>query len=114
KRSRGAPKFVKIPGVTGVDQFGPYTLDLLRPRWLCAPANKAGEDPTAPSHPQHLLCYKTRNNSPFTRRTVFTTDQFGSQPLDLSRRIELCVPSLKNPGATTTSTTVVQTTTTSS
>jgi hypothetical protein len=113
KRSRGSVKFAKIPGVTGNDQFGPYTVDLMRPRWLCAPANKAGEDPTAPSHAEHLLCYKTRNAAPFTRRTVFTTDQFGNQQLDLMRRIELCVPSLKNPGATTTST-VAPTTTTSS
>jgi hypothetical protein len=103
KRSRGSAKFVKVPGVPAADQFGSYTVDLLRPRWLCAPANKSGEDPTAPSHPEHLLCYKTRTQR-FTRRTVFATDQFGSQALDLLRRIELCVPSAKNPGATTTST----------
>jgi len=113
KRSRGSAKFTKITGVSGTDQFGSYTVDLVRPRWLCAPANKAGEDPTAPTHPEHLLCYKTRNSASFGRRTVFTTDQFGSQPLDLLRRIELCVPSLKNPGVTTTST-VATTSTTSS
>jgi hypothetical protein len=104
KRSRGAPKFVKIPGVTGVDQFGSYSVDLLRPRYLCAPANKNNEDPTAPSHPEHLLCYKSRNNTPFAQRSAFVTDQFGSTSLLLHRRIELCVPSLKNPGATTTTT----------
>jgi hypothetical protein len=113
KRSQGTPKFTKISGVAAADQFGSYTVDLVRPRWLCAPANKAGEDPTAPSHVQHLLCYKTRNTARFTRRTAFTTDQFGSQQLELLRRIELCVPSVKNPGVTTTST-VVPTTTTSS
>jgi len=112
KRSRGAAKFSKVAGVTGVDQFGSYSVDLLQPRWLCAPASKAGEDPTAPTDAQHLLCYKTRNSAPFSRRTVFATDQFGSGPMDLIRRIELCVPSLKNPGATTTSTTVAPTTTT--
>jgi hypothetical protein len=114
KRSRGAAKFVKIPGVTGQDQFGPYSVDLMRPRWLCAPANKNGEDPTAPTHPGHLLCYKTRNNTPFAERTATVNDQFGLQNVLLHRRIELCVPSLKNAGATTTTTTVVQTTTTSS
>jgi len=115
KRSRGAPKFVKILGVTGADQFGSYTVDLLKPRYLCAPANKSGEDPTAPSHPEHLLCYKSRNSgAKFTPRNAFTTDQFGSQQLQLLRRIELCVPSLKNPGATTTSTTAVPATTTTS
>ena len=115
KRSRGTPKFAKITGVTGVDQFGSYTVDLLKPRYLCAPANKSGEDPTAPSHPEHLLCYKSRNAGvKFTPRNAFATDQFGSQQLELMRRVELCVPSLKNPGATTTSTTVIVTTTTSS
>jgi hypothetical protein len=112
RRSKGTPKFTKIVGVTGVDQFGAYTLDLLKPRWLCAPANKSGEDPTAPSHPEHLLCYKSRNSGlQFVRRNAFTTDQFGNQTLDLIRRIELCVPSLKNPGVTTTSTTAAPTTT---
>jgi len=115
KRSRGTPKFVKISGVTGADQFGSYTVDLIKPRYLCAPANKSGEDPTAPSHPEHLLCYKTRNSGvKFTPRNAFATDQFGSQQLELLRRVELCVPSLKNPGATTTSTTLVVATTTSS
>jgi hypothetical protein len=98
RKSRGAAKFVRINGVTGEDQFGPYSLDLLRPRYLCAPANKNNEDPTAPSHTGHLLCYKARNNSgPFLRRTVFTNDQFGPQNTELLRRVELCVPSLKNP-----------------
>jgi hypothetical protein len=114
KRSRGAAKFAKIPGVTGQDQFGPYTIDLLRPRWLCAPADKNGEDPTAPTHPGHLLCYKTRNHTPFAERTANVVDQFGLQNVLLHRRIELCVPSTKNAAPTTTTVTVVATTTTSS
>ena len=115
KRSRGSTKFTKISGVTGVDQFGPYTVDLIRPRWLCAPANKAGEDPTAPTHAEHLLCYKTRSAVRFAQRFVDTTDQFGNQRLELFRRIELCVPSLKNPGSpTTTTTSTLPTTTTTS
>src|SRR5262249_27098811 len=62
-----------------------------------------------------LLCYKTRNSgAKFAARNAFATDQFGSSQMQLIRRIELCVPSLKNPGATTTSTTVIVTTTTSS
>ncbi len=113
KRSRGAPRFTKVTGVSGVDQFGPYAVDLLKPRYLCAPANKNGEDPTAPTHPDHLLCYKTRNSSgQFGARTVFTNDQFETETVFLSRRVELCVPSLKNP-ATTTTTTVTTTTSSS-
>jgi len=112
KRSRGATKFTKIVGVSGQDQFGPYVVDLLKPKWLCAPANKSNEDPTAPTHPEHLLCYKTRNQSTFAQRPVFTNDQFGNQTNQLIRRIELCVPSLKDPGTTTTTTTVTPTTVT--
>jgi hypothetical protein len=114
KRSRGAPKFARVSGVTGQDQFGAYNVDLLKPRYLCAPASKNGEDPTAPLHPEHLLCYKTRNNTAFPERVVFTTDQFGAQSVRITRRIELCVPSLKNPQGTTTTSTSVQTTSSTS
>jgi hypothetical protein len=114
KRSKGAAKFTRVAGVTGQDQFGPYSVDLLRPRWLCAPANKSGEDPTAPAHPEHLLCYKTRNNTAFAQRTATLNDQFGIENVNIIRRIELCVPSLKNPGGTTTTSTTPVTTTSSS
>jgi hypothetical protein len=114
RRSRGGPKFTRVSGVTGVDQFGPYTVDLIKPRWLCAPASKNGEDPTAPTHPEHLLCYKARDQTDFDQRTVTTTDQFGSQSNLLIRRIELCVPSQKNPSAPTTTTTSTTTVTTTS
>ena len=97
KRSKGSPKFQKILGVTVQDQFGTETLDLLKPIRLCAPANKRNEDPTAPSHPFHLLCYKTKNSAFGTVQT-FTNNQFGpAQPLLIHRR-ELCVPSTKNRG----------------
>src|SRR5262249_59279792 len=109
----GAPKSQKILGVKVDDQFGTATLDLLKPARLCAPANKKNEDPTAPDHPGHLLCYKTKNSAFGTVQT-FTNSQFGpAQPLLIHRR-ELCVPSLKNPSATTTSSSTTSTTTTTS
>ena len=112
KRSKGSPKFQKILGVNVQDQFGTATLDLLKPIRLCAPANKNGEDPTAPQHPFHLLCYKTKNSA-FGMKQAFTNDQFGSaQPLLIHRR-ELCVPSTKSTGSSTTTTTPVTTTTSS-
>jgi hypothetical protein len=96
KRSQGSPKFQKILGVKVQDQFGTAMLDLLKPVRLCAPANKRNEDPSAPQHPFHLLCYKTKNSA-FGMEQTFTNDQFGpAQPLLIHRR-ELCVPSLKNP-----------------
>jgi hypothetical protein len=94
KRSKGSPKFQKILGVKVQDQFGTATLDLLKPIRLCAPANKRNEDPSAPQHPFHLLCYKTKNSA-FGMEQTFTNDQFGpAQPLLIHRR-ELCVPSTK-------------------
>ena len=114
KKSRGAPRFARINGVSAEDQFGTYTVDLVKPRWLCAPANKNGEDPTAPTHPSHLLCYKTKTQR-FNERTVFTNDQFTSTTARLIKRWELCVPSTKSAApTTTTSTTAAPTTTTSS
>jgi hypothetical protein len=114
KRSKGSPKFQKILGVQVQDQFGTATLDLLKPIRLCAPANKQNEDPSAPQHLFHLLCYKTKNSA-FGMVQTYTNDQFGpAQPLLIHRR-ELCVPSTKNgalPSTTTTST--PPTTTTSS
>src|SRR5262249_20981208 len=96
--THGAPKFQKILGVKVHDQFETTTVDLLKPIRLCAPANKNGEDPTAPQHPFHLLCYKTKT-TPFPETPTFTNSQFGpASPLLIHRR-ELCVPSLKNPGA---------------
>ena len=101
KRSKGSPKFQKILGVKVQDQFGTATLDLLKPIRLCAPANKRNEDPSAPQHPFHLLCYKTKNSA-FGMEQTFTNDQFGpAQPLLIHRR-ELCVPSTKNTGSSTT------------
>jgi hypothetical protein len=115
KRSKGSPKFQKILGVKVQDQFATVTEDLIKPIRLCAPANKENEDPTAPQHESHLLCYKTKNG-PFGEVQTYTNSQFGpDQPLLIHRR-ELCVPSTKNPGSTTsttTSSTIVQTTTTS-
>jgi hypothetical protein len=112
RRHRGAPKFQKILGVSIEDQFGPATLDLLKARWLCAPTNKNGEDPSAPGHPSHLLCYKARNAISFAQRDAFLTDQFRSDQVFLKRRVEFCVPSLKNPTVTTTTTLQATTTTT--
>jgi uncharacterized repeat protein (TIGR01451 family) len=110
KPSQGAPPFTKILGVKVHDQFETAIVDLLKPVTLCAPANKRGEDPSAPDHPSHLLCYQTKQ-APFPATKTFTNSQFGpAQPLLIHRR-ELCVPSLKDPGATTTTTTSTTTTT---
>lgn len=113
KRSRGTPKFVRQT-VTVADQFQTVTETLIKPVRLCAPTNKNGGDPTAPSHPGHLLCYKAKSQVKFGTEVHTITNQFGTSQVTVIHRKELCVPSLKNPGATTTSTTIQATTTTSS
>ncbi len=123
KRSRGAAKFVKQLGVSIVDQLESVSVDVVKPARLCVPANKNGEDPTAPAHPQALLCYKTRARLGFVGPGVETLNQFGSDTMDLIHRRELCLPSFLDgescaPTTTTTSTTatstIVASTTTSS
>jgi hypothetical protein len=109
KRSRGTPKFVPLT-VTVADQFENITLTLKKPKLLCAPANKNGEDPTAPFGPDHLLCYKARSVTPFGTLDVALENQFGPDQARLIHRRELCVPSFKNPPTTTTTSTTTTTT----
>jgi len=107
KRSRGGPKFVKQT-VSISNQIETTTVTLLEPHRLCAPADKNDEDPSAPSHPNHLLCYRTSGGR-FGEETHSITSQFGTRDVLLIQRQDLCVPALKNPGPSTTSTTAVTT-----
>ena len=113
KRSKGGAKFTKRT-VSVADQFETLTLTVVKPVLLCAPANKNNEDPTAPSHPDHLTCYKTQDGR-FPSTTHVISNQFGSSDqVTLIHRRELCVPSLKNPTTTTTTSTSTTTTSTTS
>lgn len=115
KRSRGTPKFVPQVAIPVVDQLETVTLDASKPARLCVPANKNGEDPSAPGHPLALLCYKSRSRTPFATPVVQTANQFGPDEMTLIHRRELCVPSLIAPdtcGTTTTTTTSSSTSTT--
>jgi hypothetical protein len=106
KGSRGTPRFLRRT-VSVANQFESTTLTVVKPRRLCAPASKNGEDPTAPGHPDHLLCYKTRGTR-FEGAAHTITDQFGTRSVLVIRRQELCVPALE--GVATTSTTTTSTT----
>ncbi|HXJ33678.1 MAG TPA: hypothetical protein VMS22_06510 [Candidatus Eisenbacteria bacterium] len=94
KKSLGSTKFVPQKGIAAVDQFGAHTVDLVRPRSLCVPANKNGENPLAASHTRVLLCYKARHAVGISTTEAFTNNQFGPLELTLTRRLEFCVPSL--------------------
>jgi hypothetical protein len=93
RRSTGSARFQKIPGVTGVDQFGSQAFDILRPRYLCAPANKNNEDPGVLSHTNNLLCYKARHRQSFPTLEPHVNNQFLNDRVTITRRMEFCVPS---------------------
>jgi hypothetical protein len=87
-----------IPNVSLLDAVGPSTVDLIQPHRFCAPANKDGEDPTAPTHVVHLDGFRMRQTSPrFVHvRNLAITNQFGSTVIDLVRPDYLLVPSAKS------------------
>ncbi len=92
KRSKGAAKFVKQP-MTITDQFETLTLTVTKPYVLCVPADKNGEDPTAPSDPTSLLCYRARGPSSFGTLQGHIDNQLGPHDITLIHRRELCLPS---------------------
>jgi cysteine-rich repeat protein len=89
-----APRFTPVRGVPVDDRFGAHTLDVLKPLRLCTPVNKRGEDPAAPTHPGHLLCYRAKSSPHLARTELFINNQFGPLDLDLGAPRELCVPSV--------------------
>jgi len=103
RNSKGAPKFVPRT-VTVSSQIETVTLQVVRPFRLCVPADKNGEDPSAPSHPDELLCYKTQSGH-FGDEKHTIDNQFGQRDVTIISRNELCVPSSANVVTTTTSST---------
>jgi len=77
------------------------TVEVKKQRFLCAPADKNGEDPSAPSHALHLENYQIKSATKFqpvvNQRVI---DQFGTHFVDLKKPTNLQVPthkSLANP-----------------
>jgi hypothetical protein len=89
---RGQPRFVKKT-VSVTDQLETVTVTLVRPYRLCLPTNKEDEDPTAPNHPTHLLCYRTSSQANFGTIDANVDTQFGPDDIRMIHRRELCVPS---------------------
>jgi hypothetical protein len=95
---KGAAKFTATP-VTITDQFGTVDLTLKKISKLCAPVNKDGEDPTAPQHPGHLVCYQAKlpKGVKFPATTVSVNNaHFGPATLVAKSVVELCVPAFKD------------------
>ena len=100
-QTSGFPKFAGIPnppGVNLIDQFGLSTVEVKKPKYLCAPTNKNGEDPSAPSHPEHLKGYQIKNVDKVTRGNIQIIDQFNPSGLivDAKKQAYLLVPSVKS------------------
>ena len=104
----GAPAFVRPPPTVVTDEFGTATYSLGRITKLCTPANKDGADPSAPSHPGHLVCYRARLAAGlFAPQMVSTNDtDFGPHVLVARAVAELCVPAFKDTVPPTTTTTI--------
>jgi cysteine-rich repeat protein len=86
--------FQEITGVSLVDHLGPSTVDVIRPKRLCSPASKNGEDPSAPDHPDYLTGYKIVQRTSFIkRRDITVSNQFGTVVIDIVRPEFLFVPS---------------------
>jgi len=94
----GTPKFVPVLALPIKDQFGNMTVDVKKPKFLCNPVDKNGENPGADLHTDHLLCYQVKQVDlvRFVKKVgVFVNNQFGPETLDVKKPSELCVPALK-------------------
>jgi hypothetical protein len=97
RASAGRAGFVPVEDVAIADRFGTARVHLTKLTRVCAPASLAGEDPTAPTYSTWLLCYKTSpaGDRTFLPRVVSTDDRFPPQTLYLTKREEVCLPSLR-------------------
>ena len=85
--------------VTVDDVFGSGHGEISRTKRLCAPADKNGEDPTAPLDPEHLVGYELMERFPpsfLPVRDVIIQNQFGTTVATVGRPELLMVPSAKD------------------
>jgi hypothetical protein len=103
-RARQSGFVAPAAGVAVGDQFRNTTYQIRRPVKLCLPADKDGEDPSAPGDPAVLVCYRVRG-AKFPRTSVSTNNQIRPETLDVLRARELCVPGAIAGATTSTSST---------
>jgi hypothetical protein len=100
--TRGSAKFAGIPnppGLSLIDQFGPSTVEVRKPQFLCAPTDKNNEDPGAELHPEHLNGYKIKNLvKPDFATRITVIDQFNPSGIlvDAKKQSHLLVPTVKD------------------
>src|ERR1700752_1697598 len=96
RTTSGTLKFVAT-GASLQDAFRSSTVTVKKPKLLCAPTNKNGEDATAPSHPDHLMDLQIKPTTKFT--TVLNQkidNQFGTIFVDVKKPVALHVPTAKD------------------
>lgn len=98
--SKGSAKFTGIPnppGITLIDQFWGTTAAVKKAKYLWAPTNKNGEDPTAPSHPDHLEGYQHKPAAAFAKvLNQRISTQFGQIFVDVTKPAHILVPTAKS------------------
>ena len=110
KKSRGAPKFVAIEGVSVEASFTTpaKSFDLKKPTRLCIPTTAAtvpgGDVEPVESPNGSLLCYQAALARTDPRQAkhekvqgIFLGNRFGPERVDTMQESELCVPSLLLP-----------------
>lgn len=109
------PKFAPT-SVSAVDTLAARQLALTKPLVVCNPADKNGEDPTAPTHAAHLEGYQAKlaktapPQAKPAKTVVGVTNQLGPLKLQVKAPDRLLVPSAKalgTGGATPLGTTTV-------
>lgn len=79
--------------------FGPTSIDVKKPKRLCNPTNKNGEDPLAPIADEHFVGYRTKQTEPRRvelQRGLTVTNQFGTLLVDAKKPDIFMVPSAKS------------------
>jgi hypothetical protein len=83
--------------------YGPLRAELRSRRRLCNPADKNGEDPSAPESADHLIGYAVRRERGFPRfhhhGTLMVENQLGETVVEIRRPELLLVPSAKSDSA---------------
>src|SRR5437870_2988582 len=96
--SAGETAFVPIPGVHLVDQFEDLNFDVVKPRFLCAPADKNSQGTIDPA--THLRAYLIRavrgSPRPTPHTNILVTNQIGDIHVDTIRPDLLLVPTAKS------------------
>ena len=90
--------FAHITGVSLNDQLGNSTVELIRPKRVCNPADIDGFDPSRVDDPDHLTGYVMKQTAPsfIAVRGASFTDQFGTLTMDLVRPDYIMIPSAKS------------------